>query len=178
MAAAWHFPSPSLSPSPLPLPIAMVVSHLLAGCHVNASASCPLDSASAATSAYQCPVASCPLAHFFPFASVCWLVIASPIVAPPLPCIAFRRTATSRVHPRPPLFVHAGWLLSCILLPASASRRAAGSRAASCGTFAYIHQLALSCTAIFVAPSLGARAIAGILKCMVHSPGGGIANGH
>jgi hypothetical protein len=42
----------------------------------------------------------------------------------------------------------------------------------------YIRQLALSCTAIFVTPSLGAAAIAGILKCMAHSPGGGIANGH
>jgi hypothetical protein len=42
----------------------------------------------------------------------------------------------------------------------------------------YIRQLALSCTAIFVAPSLGAAAIASILKCTAHSPGGGIANGH
>ena len=34
---------------------------------------------------------------------------------PPPPCIAFRRTAASRVHPRPPLFVSAGWLLCRIL---------------------------------------------------------------
>ncbi len=56
---------------------AMVVSRLPAGCRVDASASRPLDSASAATSAYQRHAASCPLAHFFLFASVCWLVIAS-----------------------------------------------------------------------------------------------------
>jgi hypothetical protein len=86
----------------------MVFSRLPAGCRVDASASRPFDSASAGTSAYQRPAASCPLAHFFPFASVCWLVIPSPLVAPPLPCIAFRCTATSRVHPRPPLFVRAG----------------------------------------------------------------------
>ena len=116
----------------------MVVSCLPAGCRVNASASRPLDSASATTSAYQRTAAYCLLAHFFPFASVCWLVIASPLVAPPPPCIAFRRTAASRVHPRPPLFVSAGWLLrrvaSCCTT--SASRRATGSRVASCGTFA------------------------------------------
>ena len=41
--------------------------------------------------------------------------ITSPLVAPPPPCIAFRRTAASRVHPRPPLFVSAGWLLRRIL---------------------------------------------------------------
>ena len=156
----------------------MVVSHLPAGCHVDASASRPLVSASAAISAYQCPATSCPLVHFLPFSSVCWLVIASPIVAPPPPCIAFCRTAASRVHPRPPLFVRAGWLLHHIFLPVFASRRAAGSRAASYGTFVYIRQLALSRTAIFVAPSLGAAAIAGILKCTVHSPSSGIANGH
>jgi hypothetical protein len=46
---------------------------------------------------------------------LCWLVIASPLVAPPPPCIAFRRTAASRVHPRPPLFVSASWLLRRIL---------------------------------------------------------------
>jgi hypothetical protein len=42
----------------------------------------------------------------------------------------------------------------------------------------YIRQLVLSRTAIFVAPSLSAAAIAGILKCTAHSPGGSIANGH
>ncbi len=93
----------------------MVVSCLPAGCRVDASASRPLDSASVASSAYQRPAASCPLANFFQFASVCWLVIASPLVAPPPPCIAFRRTAASRIHPRPPLFVSAGWLLRRIL---------------------------------------------------------------
>ena len=115
----------------------MVVSHLLADCRVNASISRPLDSASTATSAYQGPAASCPLAHFFPFASVCWLVIASPLVALPPPCIAFRRTAASRVHPQPPpsLFTWAGCCVaSC--RTASASGRTAGSRVASCGTSA------------------------------------------
>ena len=34
---------------------------------------------------------------------------------PPPPCIAFRRTAASLVHPRPLLFVPAGWLLRRIL---------------------------------------------------------------
>ena len=60
-----------------------------------------------------------------------WLVIASPIVASPLPCITFRCTAASRIHPQPPLFVRAGWLLHRILLPASTSQRTAGSRVAS-----------------------------------------------
>ena len=41
-----------------------------------------------------------------------------------------------------------------------------------------ICQLALSCTAIFVAPSLNAAAIAGILKCTAHPPDGGITNVH
>jgi hypothetical protein len=94
----------------------MVVSCLPAGCRVDASASRPLDSASATTSAYQRPAAYCLMAHFFPFASVCWLVIASPLVAPPTPCIAFLRTAAFCVHPRPPLFVRASWLLRRILL--------------------------------------------------------------
>ena len=147
----------------------MVVSRLPAGCCVDASASRPLDSASAATSAYQRPATSCPLANFFPFASVCWLVIASPLVASPPPYVAFCHTAASPVHPRPPLFVRAGWLLRRILShrlrapPADMLPRAAPSP--------YIRQLALSCTAIFVAPSLGAAAIAGILKCTAHSPG-------
>ena len=158
----------------------MVVSRLLAGCRVDASASRPLDSASAATSAYQCPAASCPLAHFFPLASVCWLVIVSPLVArlhlaspfvaqPPLASIldppsslvpAGCCVALHLVAPPPPLDVP----------PAHVLPLAAPSP--------YIRQLALSCTAIFVTPSLGAAAIAGILKCMAHSPGGGIANGH
>jgi len=123
---------------------AMVVSRLPAGCCVDASASRPLDSASVATSAYQRPAASCPLANFFPFASVCWLVIASPLVAPPPPYVAFCHTAASPVHPRPPLFVRAGWLLRRILShrlrapPADMLPRAAPSP--------YIRQLTLSCT--------------------------------
>jgi hypothetical protein len=113
MAAARHFPSPSPSPSPY-FVIAMVVSRL-PSCRADASASRPLDSASATPSAYQRPAVSCPLAHFFLLAYVCWLFITLPLVAPPPPCIAFRRTAASRVHPRPPLFVSAGWLLRRIL---------------------------------------------------------------
>ena len=114
----------------------MVVSRLLAGCRVDASASRPLDSASAATSAYQRPAASCPLAHFFPLASVCWLVIVSPLVA--------RLHLASPFVAQPPLasildppssLVPAGCCVaSC--RTASASRRASGSRVASCGTFA------------------------------------------
>jgi len=69
--------------------IAMVVSRLPAGCCVDTFASRPLHSAYAATSAYQRPAASCLLAPLFPFASVCWLVIALPLVAPRMPCIAF-----------------------------------------------------------------------------------------
>jgi hypothetical protein len=93
----------------------MVVSRLPAGWRVDASASRPLDSASTVTTAYQCPAASCPLVHFFPFASVCWLVITSPLVALPPPCIAFRHTSVYCVHPGPPLFIRAGWLLCHIL---------------------------------------------------------------
>ena len=51
---------------------ATAVSRLPAGCRIDASSSCPLDSASAsqrATSAYRGPVASCPLVPLLPFAS-------------------------------------------------------------------------------------------------------------
>ena len=56
-----------------------------------------------------------PMTPLFPLASVCWLVVTSPLVAPPLPCINFRCTAASRLHPVPLLFVHAGWLSRRIL---------------------------------------------------------------
>ena len=42
----------------------------------------------------------------------------------------------------------------------------------------HIRQHALSRTSIFVASSANAAAIAGVLKCMVHPPDGGIANGY
>ena len=161
--------------------IAMVVSRLPAGCRVDASASCPLNSASAVTSAYQRPAASCPLAHFFPFAYVCWLVITSPHVAPPPPCIAFCCTAafTSILDP-PSSLVPAGCCVaSCHT--ASASRSTTGSRVASCGTFALHSPARPLLHRNFHRPlsrSLGAAAIASILKCTAHSPGGGIANGH
>ena len=51
-----------------------------------------------------------PMAPLFPFVSACWLVVASPLVAPPPPCITIHCTATSCLHPLPPLFVHNVWL--------------------------------------------------------------------
>ena len=57
-----------------------------------------------------------PMAPLFPFVSACWLVVASPLVAPPPPCITIHCTATSRLHPLPPLFVCTGWLSRQILL--------------------------------------------------------------
>ena len=159
----------------------MVVSRLPAGCRVDASASCLLNSASAVTSAYQRPAASCPLAHFFPFAYVCWLVITSPLVAPPPPCIAFCCTAAfASILDPPSSLVPAGCCVaSCHI--ASASQSATGSRVASCGTFALHSPARPLLHRNFHCPlsrSLGATAIAGILKCTAHSPGGGIANGH
>ena len=87
----------------------MVISCLPSSCRVDASASCPLDSASAVTSAYQCPTASCLLVPLFPLASVCWLVVMSPLFAPPPPCISCHCAAASHVHPQPlSLFMPAG----------------------------------------------------------------------
>jgi hypothetical protein len=50
----------------------------------------------------------------------------------------------------------------------------------TCGTSKshLICQLTLSCTAICVAPSFNAAAIAGVFKCTPHPPGGDITNGH
>ncbi len=92
---------------------AVVVSRLMAGCRVDASASHPLDSASAsksATLAYRGPIASCLLAPLLPFDS------RSPAGCPiacshmPPPRVTFRRAAAAHVHPRPLLFVPVSWL--------------------------------------------------------------------
>ena len=72
----------------------------------------PLDSLPAAISACQCPDAF-PLAPLLTFASVCWLIVALPLVAPPTPCITFCCAAASPVHPPPPP------LCSCQLVVAS-----------------------------------------------------------
>jgi hypothetical protein len=190
----------------------MVVSRLPAGCRADASASRPLDSASTVTTAYQCPAASCLLVHFFPFASVCWLVITSPLVALPPSCIAFCRTCLS--HPSSTPLLRPRWLVvvSHLVTPHPPLDVPPAHVLPIAAPLPYIHQLALSCTAIFartptrpparrltccllrhlrlkstsspsrtaifIAPSLGAAAIAGVLKCMAHSPSGGIANGH
>ena len=58
-----------------------IVSCSMAGCHIDASASHPLDSASASkrlTSAYCSPIASCPLTPHLPF-PVCLLKASPPV---------------------------------------------------------------------------------------------------
>ena len=80
---------------------AAIVSCSMAGCHIDASASHPLDSASASkrlTSAYWGPITSCPLTPHLPF-PVCLLKASPPI------CLLF-----------------AGLLSCCLLLRVSASR--------------------------------------------------------
>ena len=86
---------------------AMVVSHLPASYHVETSASCPLNSASATISAYnQYSTVSSPLVPLFLFTSVCWLVVALPLFVPPSPCITCCRTAPLTSILDPPLFSH------------------------------------------------------------------------
>jgi hypothetical protein len=161
----------------------MVVSRLPlpAGCRVDASTSRPLDSASGSTSAYQRPATSCPLVHFFPMPLfdgwlsrrllVCRLPLALPFVAqPPLASI---------LGPR--VFVRASWLLRRIL---SHRLRLSTGRRLTCCFLRHLHLTSTrshSLTPPFPSPLLSAprpSAIAGVLKCTVHSPGGGIANGH
>ena len=113
----WHVTFPIAISVTVAFATTTVVSCSLAGCHVDASASCPLDSASAsqhATSAYWCPVASCPLMPLLPFASCFPAGCPVACCCMPPPCITF--AAASRVHPQPPLFICASWLLHCISL--------------------------------------------------------------
>jgi hypothetical protein len=110
--SARHSPSPSPSPSLLSPPA--VVSCSTAGCHVDASASHPLDSASAskrATLAYPGPIASCLLGPLLPFASRLPAGCRIACCRAPPPRITFCRAAAARVHPRPLPFVRASWLL-------------------------------------------------------------------
>ena len=91
----------------------MVVSRSTAGCHVDASASHPLDSASAfkrATSACRGPIASCLLAPLLPFVSCLPAGCRIACCRVPPPCVTFRRTAATRVQSQPLLFDRTGWL--------------------------------------------------------------------
>ena len=70
----------------------MVVSHLPAGCCFDASASCSLDSASALDTQLWPIKAPLPLVCWRLFSHlplIFWLVVALPLVAPPLPCVTF-----------------------------------------------------------------------------------------
>ena len=92
---------------------ASVVSRLTAGCRVDASASHPLDSASASkctTSAYRGPIASCLLAPLLPFVSRSPAGCCIACCRVPPPCVTFCCAATARVHPRPLLFICGSWL--------------------------------------------------------------------
>jgi hypothetical protein len=157
----------------------MVVSCLPAGCHVDASASRPLDSASANLYLYYTPPISFLMAPLFPFASASWLVVAPHLLAPPPPCINFLlHSRLSRPSLPPPCCLHCLDVASYLVaspqpldpLPAHVLPLVAPPP--------HICQLALSCTAIFVEPSLDAAAITGVLKCIAHPPGGGIASGY
>ena len=147
-----------------------VVSCLPAGCRVHTCASCPLDSASAATSAYGaslpiciyllagCRVTSCHAASALYQHSLHSHLLPPSSTAP----LRLRRlVVTSNLVTPPPLLdappAH--------ILPLAAH-------------LPHIRQLALSCTTILVAPSLDLTAIAGVLKCTAHPPGGGITNVH
>jgi hypothetical protein len=82
----------------------------MAGCRVDASASHPLDSASAskrATLAYQGPAASCLLAPLLPFVSRLPAGCHIACCRVPPPHVTFRHAAATRVHPQPLLFVRA-----------------------------------------------------------------------
>ena len=99
MASARHFLSPSPSPSPSLPPWLSLVCRL-----VVMSTPPPLFLSTLP------PPQSLSMVPLLPFVSACWLVVASPLVAPSLPCITIHCTATSRLHPLLPLFVRTGWL--------------------------------------------------------------------
>jgi len=114
--SAQHSPLPAIA---VAFVAAMVVSRLTAGCCIDASASHPLDSASASkcsTLAYRGPIASCPLVPLLLFASRLPAGCHIACCRVPLPHITFRCAATARVHPQPLLFVRASWLSRCISL--------------------------------------------------------------
>ena len=155
---------------------AMVVSCLPACCCVDDSASRPLNSASDATSAYQLPIATCPLAPLFPFAFVCWLVVPSPLISP-LHHLSLH-SCLSRPSSTPPLCLRRLVVASNLAAPPTPLDAPLAHVLPLAAPPPHIRQLALSCTAIFMAPSIDAAAIVGILKCTAHPPGGGITNGH
>jgi hypothetical protein len=81
--------------------VAAVVSCSTAGCRVDASASDPLDSASASkrsTSADQGPIASCPLAPLLSFASRLPAGCRIACCHVPPPRVTFRHAAAARIH--------------------------------------------------------------------------------
>jgi hypothetical protein len=161
---------------------AMVVSRLPAGCRVNAYTSHPLDSASATTSAYQCPP---PLVRWrissrlplFPgwLLHFLWshrLCLALPFV-PQLPLAS--------IFDPPSSFVHAGWLLRHILL--HRLHLLTRCRLTCC----LLRHLCLTSTSLpslaqpfLLPPLLASRPspASSNARCTVRSTGGGIANSH
>ena len=105
----------------------------MAGCRVDASASHPLDSASAstskhATSAYRGPIASCVLAPLLPFVSHSPTGCHITCCRVPPPCVTFCRAAAAILYPSS-LFPPAGCCVAS-LRTASTSQRVAVSRLA------------------------------------------------
>ena len=111
-----------------------------------------------------CLIAGWLLSHLLS----CRLCLASPFVAqPPLAAILYC----------PSLFVPAG-VTSNLASPPPLLDVPPAHMLPLAAPLPHIRQLALSRTAIFVAPSLDAAAIAGVLRCTAHPPGGGNTNIH
>ena len=148
----------------------MVFACVQDGCHVDTSASCPLDSTSAATSAYGASLPVC----------ICLLT----------GCRITSCCATSTLHHHPlhshlsppsstaPLCLHRLVVTSNLVAPPPLLDAPPAHILPFAAPLPHIRQLALSCTAIFIAPSPDTATIAGVLKCTAHLPGGGITNVH
>ena len=97
----------------VPFATAMAISRLPAGCRVDASTSHSLDSPPSLDTQPRPINAPAPFVYWrlssrLPL--VCRMFVVSPLVMLPPPHITFHRAAASQDHPRPPLFVRAGWL--------------------------------------------------------------------
>jgi hypothetical protein len=61
-------------------------------------------------------VASCPMAPLLTFATHLLVGCRVACCRVPPPCVTVRRAAISRVHPQPPFYICASWLLHCTSL--------------------------------------------------------------
>ena len=128
MVSARHF----LLPSPSPLPSPSLPTGLSLVCRLVVVLTPPPLPLSTLP-----PPQPLPMAPLFPFASVCWLVVVSPLVAPPPPCITIcvAQPPLASILYRPSLFTLSGCHVES-RCTAWASQCAAGSHIASCGTSA------------------------------------------